>query len=244
MSDTTSTWTVKDGLAQSHPAAILLDQFGNVIPQVAIRSGGAPVAAGNPLPVGDAALLAAVQALGTEEAGFATAAGQATGNASLATIATATATQATAAGQASSLTQQTAVAAGMGTPADAAWSSGAGTLVGLLKGLFGLLSGTLKVSQVSSAGIDASGSAATVGNLLATAQVTMPGHYRFQNQSAATLQLIFDDAGGTVTPTVFLIGPGVSANTQGGGSDPEMPWFVGRIRVAGPANSQFALRCN
>ena len=118
--------------------------------------------------------------------------------------------------------------------------SSSGSLIAIAKQIRVLLSAPLPLA--SAAGTDASGSAPGVGNVLTTFTVSSPGQYRVQNQSASTLQVILDDGLGG-TPSIFLIGPG-SAGTQGGDTSPELKWFVGRVRVAGPAGSQFAARHN
>jgi hypothetical protein len=116
--------------------------------------------------------------------------------------------------------------------------SGGSGLTGWLSAIFMKLSGTLTVSRPASSGTDASGSAPGLLNILATATVSTAGAYRVQNQSGSQLQVILDNGSGT--PTVILLGSGGQANSQGGDTSPEIPWFVGRIRVAGPAGSQFA----
>jgi hypothetical protein len=73
--------------------------------------------------------------------------------------------------------------------------------------------------------------------------VRNPGQYRVQNQSADALQVVFDDGQGGA-PSVQLLASGGVAGSQGADTTPELPWFVGRIRVCGPAGSQFFSRSN
>lgn len=94
----------------------------------------------------------------------------------------------------------------------------------------------------SSSGTDDSANAPAALTTLATLTVATPGAYRVQNQSAATIQVIMDN--GTSGPTIFLLAPGAGANQQGADTSPELPWFVGRIIIAGPSGSQFAARSN
>lgn len=56
MSDTQSTWLVRDGqlLPEIHPANILVDSFGHLIPQVAVRANNGPITTGNPMPMATA----------------------------------------------------------------------------------------------------------------------------------------------------------------------------------------------
>lgn len=107
-----------------------------------------------------------------------------------------------------------------------------------------LLSNPLKTSPgVSGAGADRSAASPVIQTVLATFLVVNPGQYRIQNQSAAALQLVFDDnLGGT--PSVMLLASSGQAGTQGADTTPEMSWFTGRIRVCGAAGSQFFGRSN
>lgn len=78
MSDTQSTWSVRDGRGRLRQADINVDASGNVIPQFVPRVNSAPVGTGNPIPTADAAVLAALQApvpSGTNVIGAVTTAG-------------------------------------------------------------------------------------------------------------------------------------------------------------------------
>ena len=87
-------------------------------------------------------------------------------------------------------------------------------------------------------GIDASGSPPTIGNVLA--DVTVSQWFWAQNQSAATLQFVMSDAEASLTPTFGLLAPAAGAG-QAGAATPQIA-FAGRVRICGPAGSQFALR--
>ena len=92
-------------------------------------------------------------------------------------------------------------------------------------------------------GADASGSSPAALATLVSFNVTNAGCYYVQNQSAATLQVIFSDGAGG-TPSTMLLAPGAGAGAQGGDTSPPMPWFIGQIIVAGPTGSQFMARHN
>jgi hypothetical protein len=51
LSDTTTIWTVRDGLGNQLNAAVNLDSNGNVIPQVSLRANSGPVGDNNPMPI-------------------------------------------------------------------------------------------------------------------------------------------------------------------------------------------------
>lgn len=89
---------------------------GKTTPYTALSLSGVPVATGNPIPVADAALLAALAA------------------------------SATAANQASEIAQQAASASALGTVSDPVWAgTGSGTVVASLKAIWAKLAGTLSV---------------------------------------------------------------------------------------------------
>ena len=93
-------------------------------------------------------------------------------------------------------------------------------------------------------GQDYSGSAPSIASIcaapLAGPAVALNGFY-VQNQSAATLYVVLDDPAGQATPSVMLLAPGAGAGQQGADTN-SLPWFKGRIRVCGPAGSQFMFR--
>lgn len=101
----------------------------------------------------------------------------------------------------------------------------------------------LTAENAAGSGTDASGAAPSALATLATFTVAQPGCYYVQNQSAATLQVIFSDGTGG-TASTMLLGPGAGAGSQGGDTAPAMAWFKGKIIVAGPAGSQFMARHN
>ena len=101
----------------------------------------------------------------------------------------------------------------------------------------------LTVENLNGSGTDASGAAPAALVTLATFTVTHAGCYYVQNQSAATLQVIFSDGQGGTSSTM-LLAPGAGAGMQGADTAPAMLWFTGKIIVAGPANSQFMARHN
>jgi hypothetical protein len=88
------------------------------------------------------AIVGFLNSIGTNTAAGAGA--QTTGNASLATIVTNTAATTTA--QTAGNTSLTAAAAALGAPADVAWASGSGSVVALLKGIYGKFLATQPVS--------------------------------------------------------------------------------------------------
>jgi hypothetical protein len=96
---------------------------------------------------------------------------------------------------------------------------------------------------VSANGTDASGAQPALGNVLLTFTVTQPGAYFVQNQSAATLQVVFDNGAGGAQ-SIQILAPGAGAGLQGADTTPPMSWFTGRIQVCGPAGSQFLARHN
>ena len=213
----------------------------------AIDNNGNPILGDMVQETNSAATLAAVQALLSEDAGLAT-----------------------ASGQASVLTPTTASATALGTPADAAWSgTGASSIVAALKAIWGMLNGTLKTQlqagtaaigtvsltagssligsvtsvPISANGTDASNAMPAALTVLATFTVTNPGQYFVQNQSGSTLQVIFDNGTNGAVSTQ-LLAPGAGANQQGADTTPPMPWFTGRIQVAGATGAQFLARHN
>jgi hypothetical protein len=96
---------------------------------------------------------------------------------------------------------------------------------------------------VSANGTDASGAPPALANILGSFTVTQPGAYFVQNQSAATLQVIFDNgSGGDVS--VQLLAAGGNAGSQGADTTPPMPFYIGRVQIAGPAGSQYLARHN
>ncbi len=103
----------------------------------------------------------------------------------------------------------------------------------------------ITVKPANGVGAEVSTVQPTLLTLLDTYTVTNAGEYYVQNQSAGTLQVVFDDGAGTAgTVSVQLLGPGASANTQGGDTSPPMAWFVGRVRVYGAAGAQHMARHN
>lgn len=92
----------------------------------------------------------------------------------------------------------------------------------------------------SSAGTDQSLNTPALDNILATFTVLHPGAYFVQNQSQYDLQVILDSGSGAAT--VFILPAG--GDNASGGAAPVLPWFTGRIRIAGNVLAQFAARSN
>jgi hypothetical protein len=104
------------------------------------------------------------------------------------------------------------------------------------------VSGTFAYASVSGSGTDASNAAPSLLTLLATFTVTNAGQYRVQNQSASTIQVVYDN--GTSGPSVQVLASGGAAGSQGADTSPELAWFTGRVRVYGAAGAQFFARHN
>lgn len=83
--------------------------------------------------------------------------------------------------------------------------------------------------------------AATV--VLATIPPTLRASVEVQNQSAAMVYVVLDDGAATAgTISVYLLGPGTGANTQGGAWASNT--FKGRVRVYGVTGAQVMARQN
>jgi hypothetical protein len=278
--DTPGTWPVKNGEGNPASATNTNDLSGNLTPQFAGRTAGGPVEVGNPWPVLDAnsaAMLAALVALSPGGAAGATAAGQASQLTALGTLLTAIqaltaedAGLALASGQASQLTALgallTAIQALTTQDAGLALASGQATQLTQLQAIVAALTGSLKVTQPGSTGLDFSGAlnrvnlpsavGATIGTsvyggsgpfaayILVGTAPAQPTRLNIdvENITGAEVVVVRDDgtaASGSAPTNAswFPLDPGVATNRQGG------LWssttFKGRVQIwAASASSQ------
>lgn len=162
-------------------------------------------------------------------------------------------------------TETTASAAALGTTGDAAYGgSGSSTIVAALKGLYALLTGTLKVTQAGSTGKDWSANKPALPNIGSNFGATGPyANYALiatvpanasrnsidiENNSGAQIAVLLDDgtaASGTApaNASVFALGGGASAGAQGGSWVSQ--WEKGRVQIFAPsASAQVSVREN
>lgn len=195
---------------------------------VATNTGTAATGIGAPADTayasGSGSIIAILKALFSNTSGVSTAANQSTANTSLSSIATNTSSTATNTGT---------TATGVGAPADAAYTSGSGSIIAILKGIFGNTSGgstaanqSTEISSLSSiatntsntsSGVGAVGDAAWSGSGNGSVVAELKAIY---NRLIATLTTSEQDAfalssASVTSATTIQIGGGASIDTTG-----------------------------
>lgn len=244
MTDTPTSYTIRDGNGTTRTLIADVDPGGNLVPQHILRANGAEVGVGNAFPVADAAAETALAAIvGTQGAG-ATGVTQPAGGSGvlgwLSGIYSRLSGTLAVSGTFWQATQPVSVAT---LPALSAGSAAIGTVGVTALPAIPAGSNTIgAVLQSGSTGTDYSANAAAIPIatyvLLATIPATPARAYvEVQNQSAGTIQVVRDDGAGN-NQTTILIAPGSGAGAQGGGWSSAT--FKGRIRVYGATGAQVA----